>query len=569
MENRVIEILPEIKPNFDEDGNITIRKKRVAAYARVSTDFEDQLNSFENQKKTYMAKISENASWEFVDLYSDEGITGTSLKNREGFKNMIKDALEGKIDLILVKSISRFARNTVDCIKTKRELQEKGVEIYFEKENISSLDGASETMLTIYASFAQEESRQISTNVTWGIRSRMKEGTYRSYSKGVLGYKVTDDNKLEIDPVGKETVKLIFEMFMDGLSYRDIVAKLKNEGHLTVTGKTNWDVGLISRILSNEKYCGDIIYQKTYCKNYLTHEREINDNKISQFFIPAHHESIISKEKFMYVQLLRKERNESYVSTLDNGRGKELSGLVYCACCGRTMHRVEYARGTKSHRYVLSCKMQSRKKINFIQCKCKNTIDYDTLKALLIELVNKETKEIDVGLLERAIIQGKAETAAFAEIAKVKADIDVWNSKLHDLVKESTNANISIADYKSEFQKIQNKIFKLKEKLEELNNTFKETCRNEIFNKELMEFLKENKSISSRIVHSVFKRIYRLEDNSLLLIKSKRTLSPEELESIRKNSTAFMVLVSNEFQKDKHKIIYRILDLEDEDENRD
>lgn len=190
-EGRKIIVIPKVETPTIDVSTGERKKKRVAAYARVSTDMEDQKNSLETQKAEYTKRIRENPEWEFVELYFDEGITGTNTKRRDGFNRMIKDALSGKIDLILVKSISRFARNTIDCIATKRALQDKGVEIFFEKENISSLDSSSETMLTIYASFAQEESRQISTNVTWGIRSKMRQGPTMDIRRGYSATKGT------------------------------------------------------------------------------------------------------------------------------------------------------------------------------------------------------------------------------------------------------------------------------------------------------------------------------------------------------------------------------------------
>ena len=222
MDSNVI-IIPRKNPIQVDAATGTLVRKKVAAYARVSTDEKDQLNSFNTQKIEYERRIKENPEWEFVGLYADEGITGTNLKKREGFKNMIQDSLDGKIDLILVKSISRFARNTVDCIKTKRQLAAAGVEVFFEKENIYTLKEDSETMITIHAALAQDESRQISTNVSWGNRARMRSGTYRGLNKKNLGYIIKENNEFEIEEEGKETVQLIYKLFINGFSYRRIV----------------------------------------------------------------------------------------------------------------------------------------------------------------------------------------------------------------------------------------------------------------------------------------------------------------------------------------------------------
>ena len=298
MEGSKVIVIPKtILPNLDVASGKT-KKKRVAAYCRVSSDMDDQLNSLETQKREFSRKINENPEWEFVRLYADEGITGTSLKKRKDFNQMIKDAMDGKIDLILVKSISRFARNTVDCIQTKRDLQSKGIEVFFEKENISSFNETSETMLTVYASFAQEESRQISTNVSWGIRARMRDGKYR-IANPMLGFRKNESGELVVDEEGKKTVQLIFSLFINGSSYREIINELIKQGKKNTKGEVKWLVSNITSILGNEKYCGDIIYQKTFTKNYLTHERSVNNGELEQYFLPQHHEPIIDKATFM------------------------------------------------------------------------------------------------------------------------------------------------------------------------------------------------------------------------------------------------------------------------------
>lgn len=226
-------------------------KKRVAAYARVSTDSDEQLSSYEAQVNFYAQHIKSNPEWEFVSVYTDEGISGTNTKKREGFNHMIEDALCGKIDLILTKSISRFARNTVDTLTAVRRLKEKGVEVYFEKENIHTLDAKGEVMITIMSSLAQEESRSISENVTWGKRKSMEDGKVNMPYKSFLGYEKGEDGLPKIVEAEAEIVRKIYNLFLEGRTVRAIANLLVSEGIPTPAGKKQWSVSTIMSILQN------------------------------------------------------------------------------------------------------------------------------------------------------------------------------------------------------------------------------------------------------------------------------------------------------------------------------
>ena len=239
------------------DGKKIARK--VAAYARVSTDLEEQQTSYEMQVKYYTEHIKGNPDWEFVGVYSDEGISGTSTAHREGFKQMIADALAGKIDLILTKSISRFARNTVDCLTTIRKLKEKGVEVEFEKEGIKTLDASGELLITIMSSLAQEESRSISENTKWGRRKRMSKGMFNMPYKIFLGYDPGPDYKPVINEEQAETVRLIYQWYLDGLTLSQICRRLEGMGVKSPAGGSRWHTGTVRSILTNEKYKGSAL----------------------------------------------------------------------------------------------------------------------------------------------------------------------------------------------------------------------------------------------------------------------------------------------------------------------
>ena len=252
-------------------------RKRVAGYARVSTDSEEQQTSYEAQVDYYTNYIQSKPDWEFVTVYTDEGISALNTKHRDGFNEMIQDALDGKIDLIVTKSVSRFARNTVDSLTTVRKLKEKGVEVYFEKEQIFTLDSKGELLITIMSSLAQEESRSISENVTWGQRKRFADGKVSIPYGQFLGYRKGADGLPEIVPEEAETVRTIYRLFIQGKTTNAIAASLTRNGVPTPGGKEKWQATTIESILTNEKYKGSALLQKKFTTNFLTKKMKPND----------------------------------------------------------------------------------------------------------------------------------------------------------------------------------------------------------------------------------------------------------------------------------------------------
>jgi len=275
-----------------------ISRRKVAAYARVSTDDEEQATSYETQVKHYTEFIQKKPEWEYVKVYADDGISGTSTKRRDGFNEMIKDALDGKIDLIITKSISRFARNTLDTISYTRKLKAKGIEVYFEKENLWSLDEKTEFLLTIMASMAQEESRSISQNVTMGKRWGMKEGRVSWAYSNMLGYK-KENGKIMVVENEAILVRKIYQLFLrEGKTCSGIAEYLKENGIPTPSGNSyNWTKNTINSILRNEKYKGDALLQKTYTADYLEHKVEKNRGHLPQYYVENSHPAIIDKEE--------------------------------------------------------------------------------------------------------------------------------------------------------------------------------------------------------------------------------------------------------------------------------
>ncbi|MCD8306816.1 MAG: recombinase family protein, partial [Clostridia bacterium] len=309
-------------------------KRRVAAYARVSTDFEEQLTSFEAQVDYYTKYIKDNPNWKFVEVYTDEGISATTTRHRDGFKRMIGDALAGKIDLIVTKSVSRFARNTVDTLTTVRSLKEHGVEVYFQKENIYTLDSKGEMLITIMSSLAQEESRSLSENVTWGQRKRFADGKVSMPYKAFLGYRKGADGGPEIEPDEAELVKRIYRLYNQGRSPSEISRILSDEGIRTKSNKT-YTYTYIERLLANEKYKGAAILQKTFTVDFLTKTHKKNEGEVPQYYVENSHAAIIDPEEWDYIQektaAMKAEGRQPIAS---QNSSTAFSGKLLCGDCG-------------------------------------------------------------------------------------------------------------------------------------------------------------------------------------------------------------------------------------------
>ena len=310
---------------------ISIKKRRVAAYARVSTDKDEQFTSYEAQVDYYTKMINANPQWDFVRVYTDEGISGLNTKKRDGFKKMISDALNGKIDLIVTKSVSRFARNTVDSLVTIRKLKDKGCECYFEKENIFTFDGKGELLLTIMSSIAQEESRSISENVTWGRRKQFSDGKVTMAYSSFLGFEKGDDGKPKVNPEEAEVVREIYRQFILGKSITGISRYLTKNGMKTPTGLNTWRESTVFSILKNEKYKGDALLQKKFTVDFLEKKMKKNEGEVPQYYVQGSHEAIIPPDEFELVQAELKRRSE--LGRRFSGTNI-LSSKIVCGDCG-------------------------------------------------------------------------------------------------------------------------------------------------------------------------------------------------------------------------------------------
>lgn len=376
------------------------RNRRVAAYARVSTSLPEQLTSYEAQVEYYERYIKNHDGWDFAGIYTDEGITGTNTKRRDGFNKMVSDALEGKIDLIITKSVSRFARNTVDTLSTIYKLREHNVECYFEKENLYSFDSKCDLMLTFMSGIAQQESRAISENTTWGLRVRFSEGKVSFAYSAFLGYDLGTDGKLVINEAQAAVARRIYGLFLQGYSFCAIADRLTSEGILTVTGKTVWRDHTIKSILTNEKYRGDAILQKTYTVDFLNKKIKKNDGLVPQYYIKENHEPIIPPEIFDTVQDMIKRRTGRVKST------SVFSGRVFCGICGGAYGVKVWHSNDKYRRTVLVCGNRYKD----IKCSAPS-IGENELKELFTEAVSrvlpeKELIEADFEYISDQIFAG-------------------------------------------------------------------------------------------------------------------------------------------------------------------
>ncbi len=435
--------------------------RRVAGYARVSTDSEEQLTSYTAQVDYYTKYIRSNPDWEFVGVYTDEGISATNTKHRDGFNRMIADALDGKIDLIITKSVSRFARNTVDSLTAVRKLKDKGVEVYFEKEGIYTFDSKGELLITIMSSLAQEESRSISENVTWGQRKRFADGKVSIPYKSFLGYKKGENGLPEIVPEEAETVRRIYRMFISGHTFNQIAKALEQDGILTPRGCKTWQTGTIESILTNEKYKGSAILQKKFTIDFLNKKMKVNEGEVPQYFVENSHPAIIPPEQWEIVQ------NEMAVR---KGRGKHHNSLspfsakIMCGDCGKFYGSKVWHSNSKYRRVVWQCNDKFKK-----ESKCTTPHLYeDAIKRLFVSAVGKLTTEREV-LLDtcQTIIDEFADTKAIDKQLQALLDEMADTEVLIKKLIESNSGRKAVENYNERYDAYCERYNAAKQKFEE------------------------------------------------------------------------------------------------------
>jgi DNA invertase Pin-like site-specific DNA recombinase len=442
------------------------KKRRTAAYARVSTDSEEQLTSYVAQVDYYTNYIRGCDDWEFIKVYTDEGITGTNTKHREGFKRMVADALAGKIDLIVTKSVSRFARNTVDSLTTVRQLKEKGVEIYFEKENIWTLDSKGELLITIMSSLAQEESRSISENCTWGQRKRFADGKVTVPFKRFLGYDRGPDGNLVLNEQEATTIRHIYSMFLQGMTPYGIATKMTADGILSPGGKEKWNAGAVRSILTNEKYKGDALLQKSYTVDFLTKKKKVNEGEIPQYYVKGNHEAIIQPEVFELVQRELEHRK----SSCGRHSGVHLfSSKIKCGQCGKWYGSKTWHANSKYRRVIWQC---NHKFDGEHKCSTPNLTD-DEIKAMFVSAVNKLITQKDSILSEFHTAMSVAfdTTALEAERDGLQGEILVVSELMEKCIYENAHVALDQVEYQKRYEGLTERFETAKARLDSINAT--------------------------------------------------------------------------------------------------
>ena len=451
-----ITVFPATLNRFTATPITEKRKRRVAAYARVSTNSDEQKTSYEAQVSYYTDYISAKPDWHFVQVYADKGITGTSTKHRERFNDMIADALAGKIDLIITKSVSRFARNTVDSLTTIRLLKEHGVEVYFEEQNIYTLDSKGELLLTIMSSLAQEESRSISENVTWGQRKRFADGKVSMPYKQFLGYRKGENGEPEIVPKEAEVVRHIYRLFLDGMTPYKIKLTLENEGTLSPSGRSTWQPRTVLSILTNEKYKGDALLQKTFCTDFLTKKMKVNEGEVPQYYVENSHPAIVSDDVYEEVQLELERRKKS---------GRQHNSQ-HC-CCGSIYGSKVWHSNDKYRRTVWQCNARFVKEIG---CQAPHLsepmIEQKFLAAFNQLLAQRDFIADDM----QAIIQQLTSTTELdAEKESLQVEMGIVSELIRQVVSQNANAALDQEEYARKYDSLTERFHKAADRVKEID----------------------------------------------------------------------------------------------------
>lgn len=467
-----ISIIPATR-GYDRTIRPQMKAMRVAAYCRVSTLQEQQETSYEAQVNYYTEKIENNPSWKLAGIYADDGKSATSTKNRSNFQAMIEDCMAGKIDMVITKSISRFARNTVDSLMNIRKLKEKNIAVFFEKEGINTLEGSGELLVTILSSQAQEESRNISENCHWGIVRKFESGKVIVNHSKFLGYTKNKDGNLVIIPEEADLVRRIFRLFLEGNSSYKIKRILEADGILTVTGKTVWQATVIDKMLSNEKYMGDALMQKTYTVDFLTKKKVINKSIVPQYYIEDNHEAIIPKELYHRVQEEKARRGAIYRPASKKAdapsiKGKYsakyvLSDIMVCAECGQPYRRQVWSKyGIK--KAVWRC--DNRLKHGSKRCKHSPTLKEDSLHEAIMTAINNVVEDQGefVQAFRENVIRIIGSYSAQAEHTEYDEQIELLQQEMMKLIEDSAKAECADDTFDKEYRIIADEIKELRKK---------------------------------------------------------------------------------------------------------
>lgn len=461
-----VKIIEKTNNSVLSKGNILEKKLRVAAYARVSTDSDEQSTSFYSQQKYYMDKILSNPNWSFVEVYADEGISGTQAYKRDNFLRMIKDAKEGGIDLILTKSISRFARNTLDTLKYVRTLKDSGVAILFEEENINTLDMSGELLLTVLSSVAQQESETIGSHVKLGLKMKMKRGELIG-NGGCYGYICNiKEGIYEINEKEAETVKFIFNSYLEGYGAATICKMLSNMKVPSPTGKSHWCENTVLWILKNEKYIGDIILGKSYTLDSITHKKIRNQGEEDMYHFKDHHEPIIDKETFEKVQEIIKTRTSGKAPGTKIMKKFTFSGKFRCGLCGNTYIK----KSLYKRNQAWDCNSVAGK--GRMYCKYSKLMHDETIKKCFMEayylLTQDEGSALDTFM--KNLLDAQRTSEPFDMKENIQEKLNQAENQMSKLIDLYVAGNVTQELFNKKQEQLHNKIEKLKMNMRSVEN---------------------------------------------------------------------------------------------------
>ena len=509
---RIVEVIPATWNPTDESSR-EIRKLRVAAYCRVSTELEQQQSSYDIQIEYYTRHIMQNPNWIFVGVFADDGRSATNTFRRYDFNQLMDQCLKGKVDMIITKSISRFARNTVDCISWVRKLKEKNVAVYFEKENLNTLDDSTEMILTILSSQAQEESRAISTNVKWGYARKFEKG--ESIRQRSYGFRKAPTGEMCIMEEEAAVIRNMARWFLDGDSLERIKHRLEDAGIETTTGKKTWSTGTIYNILTNEKIMGDVLLQKTFTADYLTKRRVKNSGQQKQYYVKNHHEAIIPKT--VYYKIQEEIARRSSLKKAGTRKGKTaqgvysskyaLTGIMVCNECGAHYRRTTWAKNGKKV-IVWRC-------INRLEHGTKRCHESPTLKEEVIQeaimgklhslSIDQEEENFLNGVKEDILRAAKVVGGACTE-EEIDKTIEELRDQLMDYVGMAAREHGGENWYSGRMRKLGLQISELKKRRESIREQEKIRDEYEYLDQEISRIIGETGGTSGAEFDNIFIR---------------------------------------------------------------
>ena len=509
---RIVEVIPATWNPTDESSR-EIRKLRVAAYCRVSTELEQQQSSYDIQIEYYTRHIMQNPNWIFAGVFADDGRSATNTFRRDDFNQLMDQCLKGKVDMVITKSISRFARNTVDCISWVRKLKEKNVAVYFEKENLNTLDDSTEMILTILSSQAQEESRAISTNVKWGYARKFEKG--ESTRQRSYGFRKAPTGEMCIVEEEAAVIRNMARWFLDGDSLERIKHRLEDAGIETTTGKKTWSTGTIYNILTNEKIMGDVLLQKTFTADYLTKRRVKNSGQQKQYYVKNHHEAIIPKTVYYKIQEEIARRSSLKKDGTRKGKTAQgvysskyaLTGIMVCNECGAHYRRTTWAKNGKKV-IVWRC-------INRLEHGTKRCHESPTLKEEVIQeaimgklhslSIDQEEENFLNGVKEDILRVAKVVGGACTE-EEIDKTIEELRDQLMDYVGMAAREHGGENWYSDRMRKLGLQISELKKRRESIREQEKIRDEYEHLDQEISRILGETGGTSGAEFDNIFIR---------------------------------------------------------------